>query len=134
MQKKKKKDIYINNYNNYNYDCNKQKPRTIYRKLRRVVQRRVFFIEFWECLTVRDTIEWPPLRYQLIKHVYVCFYYSSIVFWVLTELCTKKCIVDTEVFKKKSLLNNTFTIFFTCGQWQNKVYQRSQRKTKTKKH
>ncbi len=24
-----KKDIYINTYNNYNYDCNKQKPRTI---------------------------------------------------------------------------------------------------------
>ena len=24
-----KKDIYFNNYNNYNYDCNKQKPRTI---------------------------------------------------------------------------------------------------------
>ena len=37
MQKKKKKDIYINNYNNYNYDCNKQKPRTIYRKLRQVL-------------------------------------------------------------------------------------------------
>ena len=28
-RKKKKEDIYINNCNNYNYDCNKQKPRTI---------------------------------------------------------------------------------------------------------
>ena len=28
-KKKKKEDIYINNCNNYNYDCNKQKPRTI---------------------------------------------------------------------------------------------------------
>ena len=28
-KKRKEEDIYINNYNNYNYDCNKQKPRTI---------------------------------------------------------------------------------------------------------
>ena len=42
----------------------------------------------------------------------------------------KKCIVDIEEgLKKKNLLSNTFTnFFFTCGQWQNKVYQRSQRK------
>ena len=29
QDEKIKKDIYINNYNNYNYDRNKQKPRTI---------------------------------------------------------------------------------------------------------
>ena len=28
-KEEKKKKTFINNYNNYNYDCNKQKPRTI---------------------------------------------------------------------------------------------------------
>ena len=56
-----------------------------------VMQRRVFFTEFWEWLTVRDTIEWPPLRDQLIKHVYVCFYYSLYFFCVQETHKTMHC-------------------------------------------
>ena len=101
MKKKKKKDIYINNYNNYNYDCNKQKPRTIYRKLRQVLCSV-------ECSLLNSGSVWPWGTPSSDLHCVISWsntftFVSTILVLFLGAhwIVYKKCIVDTEVFKKK---------------------------------